>query len=166
MCLITKKRTYVTTRERTFYKVAIYEWDAEDHDLHIYTPFKKNRLVLGKLYKEPTKGFEFHDNHSDNVAITTETSVKLTDEHKAVYGGGHHLFTRKKDAEDFAVKMDKNAKVLRAIVPAGTKYVVGKFFAWKSTPLMGLWCVHYPSVCVKSVKYETIDVPNKKRQNR
>ena len=141
MCLVTDSPPVkmVSKDEVTYYKVVKqpFFWD---NDMETFmSPFL---LFMGEL------GTRYDISKDEKWEISKE---HYTDTEKTFYrveGGGFHLFVDLVDARREANRLNdqyntENYKVVRAIVPAGTEYIKGRYLI-------------DPCVAVKSVTYEKL----------
>jgi len=140
MCLLVKskdKQVLTAEKDLTFYKV-VKLVDEEKY----YSYYKLDEIVFGKLKEDENKDeFVFYKSASDDFLYSIEE-------------GGYHLFCHYADAVRFTRNTSKfsnpdtKVKVVEAIVPKGTKYVIGEFISYASG-----WV---DSVVTKAVRYEKI----------
>ena len=93
------------------------------------TLYNRMKIEFGKTYEIEDKEF--------NIEPGLYSEYKLE-------GGAFHLFKNRKDADEVAWDKDSphdNMLVVKAIVPAGTQYIKGKYLG-------------YDSLAVKKVRYE------------
>ena len=121
MCLLTTNPVVrVTKRERRFWKVLIYQ---QAYEMYC-TPFMGIGVRSGELETQPRDDFEYC---SYNFQGTKYYEIE---------GGAYHLFRTRIGAEIFRKRMGgknwKNLKVVKAIVPKGTKYITGTYTGLRS----------------------------------
>lgn len=136
--------TYTANRDLTFYKVVfrnrVHRYDGTwkyyypEAKSEYVTPYRLSPVTLGETYEEEGIRFRFD-------------SVRLPKIGKSysVHGGGFHLYCDKEDADVASRRLSfgRDAVVLKAIVPKGTKYVKGVYDEKKC-------------VIAKAVRYELI----------
>ena len=123
MCLFLKtnvldENTFKTAKEDlAFYKVLLYlknvNVNVEDGERYA-TPYRGMPVKLGELYQDV----------EPNYFVTQSTMAPGYE--RCIFGGGFHLFRDYADALDFG-EMFSNSRVVRAIVPKGTRYAVGDY---------------------------------------
>ena len=134
MCLFLKKNipdeeTFKTAeKDLTFYKVLLTS------DEGYYTPYRVMLVRFGKLYQD-----------DDQYYFVTKPGVPEPEYDRRIFGGGFHLFRDYVDAVDFS-EMFKNSRVVKAVVPEGTRYAVGDYKLCR-------FGREYKSVVAKSVIY-------------
>ena len=134
--------TYTANRDLTFYKV-VFRNRYYGSDKYVYpevktdyvTPYRLSPVTLGETYEEEGNRFRFNSARLPKIGKSY-----------SVHGGGFHLYCEKKEADEAArhLSFGREATVLKAIVPKGTKYVRGVYDEKKC-------------VIAKSVRYELID---------
>ena len=121
MCLTTTNPVVrVTRRKRRFWKVLVYQPAYEMY----CTPFIGVGVRSGELETQPRDDF---DPSSYNFHGTKYYEIE---------GGAYHLFRTWIGAQTFKKRMEgknmRSMKVVRAIVPKGTKYMTGTYNGLRS----------------------------------
>ena len=137
MCLLTNDKKVLTAeKDLTFYKVVKLDKNGKYFSLFMY-----DRITIGKLKKQKyINGFRFIQNAYNVFDYRIEA-------------GGYHLFTNLNFAKEYADGESwggvRRTKVIKAIVPKGTKYVKGVYNT----------CFHgnVESVVAKMVIYEELE---------
>ena len=145
MCLFTKNKEVLTADEdMTCYKIVYVDKKGTK------SYFQNSPIIYGKLYKKPGNGFRFYIVKGCNL-----TGYWVEE-------GGYHLFTTLDDAlcyfeymplsKDeltskegalFSINSGARVKIVKAVIPKGTKYVEGTF---NGHPMK--------NICTKAVIYE------------
>ena len=141
MCLYVKKENFeVRTAEQDlyFYKVL--------------TPSRDGKTFYTPIYHKPVKLGETYEEEGDDFNITrawwlSEVYDSMFD-HK-IDEGCFHLYETIDGAKEFAFWFCEGLRIVRAIIPKGTKYAVG---FTKATVNGGL----HPSIVTKKVIYKPL----------
>ena len=161
MCLTVKdKKVRIAENDIVCYKIVIERISPSPI---LATYFMSSEIKLGKLYRKKGDKFRFYKSYEDNFFIEE---------------GGYHVFAKLNDAVDYFSEdeVDKKklltregtcfsplgysrAKVIKAIIPKGTPYVVGEFRCTRSVAWDN-WTFETKtseSICTKAVIYKELD---------